>query len=137
MEPTVPITITRLDAERIDALLDSREFRDAPGAAALRAELDRAEIVEPHALPAGVVAMNSTLRALDETTGRQLELTLVYPRDSDIAAGRVSVLAPAGSALLGLGVGQAIEWEVPGGPRLALRVTEVLSQPGAAGAQPR
>jgi regulator of nucleoside diphosphate kinase len=36
-------------------------------------------------------------------------MTLVYPHDAEVDHGRMSALAPVGSALLGLSVGQPIE----------------------------
>ena len=76
--------------------------------------------------------MNSTIRFMDETSKAESELTLVYPVAAG-AAGTVSVLAPVGSALLGLSVGQTIAWPMPGGRTAQLRVLEVLRQPEAMG----
>jgi regulator of nucleoside diphosphate kinase len=45
----------------------------------------------------------------------------------------VSVLAPVGCALLGLSVGQTIDWAVPGGRPLTLTLLGVDYQPEAAG----
>jgi regulator of nucleoside diphosphate kinase len=69
---------------------------------------------------------------VDEMSGKEFELTLVYPDDAHITHGAVSVLAPVGSALLGLSVGQSIEWPLPGGRKMNLRVLEVTYQPEAA-----
>ncbi len=60
-------------------------------------------------------------------------MTLVYPKDADVDQGKVSVLAPVGSALLGLSVGQSIRWPLPGGTIRHLRVVSVTYQPEAAG----
>ncbi len=131
MQP--PITVTSLDLERLEVLLDSPAYKDFPGADALRAELDRATIVEPQEVPSGIVTMNSTVRVAEVDSGREFELTLVYPRDSDGSPGKVSVLAPAGSALLGLAVGQTIAWPMPAGRQLQLKVLAIAYQPEAAG----
>ena len=122
------LILSRLDLERIEALL---ERDDAPPAEALRAELDRAEVREPRDMPADVITMNSTARFVDEAGGDEHEMTLVYPRDAG-APGTVSVLAPVGSALLGLRVGQRIDWIGPGGRPLRLRVLSIAYQPEAA-----
>jgi regulator of nucleoside diphosphate kinase len=95
---------------------------------ALQRELERAVIVSDEALPADVVIMNSRVAYTDETTGLRRLVTIVWPEEANGSEGRVSVLAPVGSALLGLSAGQAIEWPFPDGPR-RLRVDEVLSQP--------
>lgn len=96
----------------------------------LRAELERAVVVPPRTVPRDVVTMHSRVRYVDETSGQRREIQVVYPAEADVAQGKVSVLAPVGAALLGLAVGQVIEWNFPGGVR-RLRVEEVTSQPEA------
>jgi regulator of nucleoside diphosphate kinase len=128
-EPSIILTSTDLD--RLDRLLDSVSSLHTPGLDALRRELDRAEVVESHEIPPNVITMNSTVRFVDETSGKKFELTLVYPDDTLMTHGTVSVLAPVGSALLGLSVGQSIEWPLPGGRKMTLRVLEVTYQPEA------
>lgn len=131
MNSTPTITITRLDLQRLERLLDSLdEF--GPGAKALQAELDRAEVVGHDEVPAGVVTMNSRVHCREESSGKDYHLTLVYPQDAG-GDGKVSILAPVGSALLGLSVGQHIDWPVPGGKQLKLTLLEVEYQPEAAG----
>lgn len=95
----------------------------------LRAELERAIVVPPSTVPANVVTMHSRVRYLDEASGERREIQVVYPGEADLAQGKVSVFAPVGAALLGLAVGQAIEWDFPGGARRRLRVEEIVSQP--------
>ena len=130
-EPILPaVLVSRLDCERIEALLDSPASR-AVDTRALREELDRARIVEPTQMPADVITMNSTAR-LAFGEGEERELTLVYPRDADGRADRVSILSPVGSAMLGLRVGDSIHWPAPGGA-IGLRVRAIAYQPEAAG----
>lgn len=93
---------------------------------ALRAELERAIVVPPDALPAGVVAMYSQVRYRDEHAGVSREIQIVLPGDADLEQGKVSVLAPVGAALLGLEAGQMIDWEFPAGEIRRLRVEQVL-----------
>ncbi|MFC7302086.1 nucleoside diphosphate kinase regulator [Cognatiluteimonas weifangensis] len=128
--PAPPLIVSRLDCERIEALLE--QAHDA-GLDRLREELARAELREPKDMPGDVITMNSTARFRDEASGEERELTLVYPRDATGGSDRVSILAPVGSALLGLRVDQTIEWPVPGGRTIRLRVLEVRYQPEAAG----
>jgi regulator of nucleoside diphosphate kinase len=130
-----PLLLSRLDVERIEALLEQPQFRHLD-TAGLQAELARAELAEPGHMPADVITMNSTalVRVEDGDRGdHQRELTLVYPRDADGSAEKVSVLAPVGSALLGLRVGDRIEWPMPGGRSARLEVLAVRYQPEAAG----
>lgn len=126
------ITLSSLDLGRLEAMLAGlAEF--GPEAEALQDELDRANVVEPRDVPPTVVTMNSKVRFVVEQTGEAFERTLCYPRDVQGDASRVSVLAPIGSALLGLTVGQQIEWPVPGGKKRSVRIVEVVYQPERAG----
>ncbi len=127
-----PLVLSRLDVQRIEALLESPAAADSD-TSALVAELERAQLVEPSAMPRDVISMNSTARFRDETTAGEHELTLVYPRDADGSPGRVSLLAPVGSALLGMRVGEAIDWPLPGGRQARLTVLSIQYQPEAAG----
>jgi regulator of nucleoside diphosphate kinase len=86
-----------------------------PGKAELEAELDRADVVEPQEIPPTVVTMNSTVKFRVHSSQEEFQLTLVYPKDVDQSGGTISVLAPVGSALLGLSQGDEIEWPMPGG----------------------
>jgi regulator of nucleoside diphosphate kinase len=128
--PLTPrITLGRRDHERLQRLVDQQAGgRDAALVERLDQELSRARVVEQ--APPDVVAMNSTVVFEDVDTGARREVRLCYPQDARREAGCVSVLAPIGSALLGLCVGQSIDWEVPGGRR-RLRIVAV-PQPEAA-----
>lgn len=122
------ITVSRIDADRLDALLSRTEVRGTEVATRLAAELERAEVVEPEDLPTDVIGMNCTARFEEESgggPGQEHVLTLVYPHEADGSPGKISILAPVGSALLGLSVGQCIDWPGPGGRTLRLRVLEV------------
>lgn len=133
MEKLPPIIISSLDYERLEQLLEMGNFSRTPGADALYEELGRATVLAPEQIPAGLVTMNSLVRCTDDSTGKVFEVTLVYPAQADASSGKVSVLAPVGSALLGLSVGQSIDWPVPGGRTMRLRVSEVVYQPEASG----
>lgn len=95
----------------------------------LRRELDRAIVVSSEAMPPDVATMNSLLRYRDETEGVTRTVSLVYPSAAQGSQGMVSVLAPIGTALLGLSEGQTIEWDFPDGSRRRLKLEEVLHQP--------
>ena len=127
------ITVSSRDMERLEALLDSASTNAFPGAKALRLELDRADVVEPEKMPPSVVTMNSTVRFEMEPSGQTFEMTLCYPKEADGAMNKISVLAPVGSALLGLSVGQQIEWPIPGGKTNRVRIVDVTYQPERVG----
>ncbi|MBP6796526.1 MAG: nucleoside diphosphate kinase regulator [Luteimonas sp.] len=119
------IVVSQHDMDRLDAMLESPQWRRHAAAEALLAELARAEVRDAADMPAGVVGMHSRVECVDERSGERHELTLVFPQEADVDAGKVSILAPVGSALLGLSVGQSIDWTTPEGRSLRLRVTAV------------
>ncbi|MBX8607828.1 nucleoside diphosphate kinase regulator [Pseudomonas capsici] len=132
MNTAPSIILTRLDVQRLERLIDS-QTQSSPGIEALQAELDRAEQIVGHdEVPAGLVTMNSRVHCREEGSGKDYHLKLVYPQDAG-AEGTVSVLAPVGSALLGLQVGQHIDWPAPGGKTLKLTLLAVESQPEVEG----
>lgn len=126
------IIISSFDLERLERLLESDAYRNLPGIDALQNEIDRATIVAPEEVPPNVITMNSSVKFIDDAKGTEFRLSLVYPGQTDVPDA-VSVLAPVGSALLGLSVGQSISWQAPGGRELRLRVLEVTYQPEASG----
>jgi regulator of nucleoside diphosphate kinase len=128
------IFVTQRDLEQLTRLLETHgSRRDAEVRSVLEEELGHAVVVDSAQIPPDVVTMNSRVRFEDLDTNEKLEVTLVYPRDSDVDQDKVSVLAPVGSALLGLSVGQSIRWPLPGGKSRHLRVVSVTYQPEAAG----
>jgi regulator of nucleoside diphosphate kinase len=127
-----PIYLTQDDLDRLTDLLEAyaagaggRRFEHLEG------ELLRARVVPSDQIPRDVVTMNSRVVFEDEQTGERREVTLVYPRDADIDAGKISILVPVGSALLGLRVGQSIDWTLPSGQKRRYRVIAVPYQPEA------
>ena len=132
MDKRPRIILTSQDLDRLEALLDTLPAGSFPGKSELQAELDRAEVVSPEAVSPDVVTMNSKVRFALES-GEEFCLTLVYPKDMDGSAERISILAPVGSALLGLSVGEHIEWPRPGGGMMKVELVEVIYQPERAG----
>jgi len=63
---------------------------------------------------------------------REMLLHLVFPSEADFKLGKISILAPIGTALIGYRAGDTVEWKVPAGIR-RLRIDEILYQPEAAG----
>ncbi len=126
------IIVSTLDVQRIETLLEKQD-QTHPVVELLWEELERAETLEPDAIPPTVVTMRSTVRFLATRSGKEMELTLCYPQDIDGSPGKVSILAPVGSALLGLSVGQEIDWPTPGGASERYRIVEITYQPERAG----
>ncbi len=128
-----PITLSSLDVDRIEALLAAIPSSAFAGKEALQAEIDRADIVAPEEMPSTVVTMNSTVQFSIVETGKEFVLSLVYPRDLDGTADKISILAPVGSALLGLSIGDELAWPGPGGKPMTVRVKQIVFQPESAG----
>ncbi len=121
------ITITTDDERRLSALANLNATRFPRVAHFLARELGRANIVPDRSRLDGVVGMGSQVKYRDETTGRVREVTLVYPEQADIRHNRISVLAPVGVALIGLSVGQTIEFQTPTREKRSLTVLAVSS----------
>lgn len=131
--PKPKVIISSTDAERLEQMLDALSERDFPGKRDLENELDRAEIVDARDVPPQVVTMNSTVVFETHPGGKEFRMTLVYPQDAAKIDGNISILAPVGSALLGLSVGDEIEWPRPGGGKTRVRIKDVLYQPERSG----
>lgn len=128
------ILITREDKKRLQRVLprlEGGEYADREDLTLLAEEIARATEVDPQGMPADVVTLDSTVRVVDLETEESNDYTIVMPGEANYDAGRISVLAPLGTALLGYRAGDEIEWEVPRGVR-RLRIAAVLYQPEAA-----
>lgn len=97
----------------------------------LRAELECAIVVPLASMIPGIVTMQSRVRYRDEQTGQSREVDIVFPEEADASRGRVSVLAPVGAALIGLAVGQEIDWEFPDSSSRRLQVLAVSYPEGS------
>jgi regulator of nucleoside diphosphate kinase len=131
------IYVTRIDRERLGKLIEISRERDGEVNREylnrLEEELERAETVEPQEVLPDVITIRSKVRLKDLHTGEEVVYSLVFPTEADFSAGKISVLAPVGTAMLGYRRGDVIEWVVPSGLR-RLRVEEILYQPESAGA---
>lgn len=129
------ISITQFDRKRLAELMavaDEFNYRDRTDLKRLAEELEHGTLVDPKDVAPTVVTMNSRVLLRDLETGETSEYTLVFPKDADIESGRISVMSPIGTAILGYSVGDAIEWTVPAGTR-RIRIEAVPYQPEAAG----
>ena len=127
------IVISELDLNRIEQILTTLSHSELEKVATLEDELERADVVEPVAIPGNVVTMNSTVKFSVSSSEQTFCLTLVYPKDMTNDGKTISILAPAGSAMLGLLEGDEIEWPTPDGKPMKVKVEEILYQPERAG----
>jgi len=129
------IYITDNDMRRLrELIIVAREFgkEDEMYLQELENELNRGKVVKPQDIPPNVITMNSEVYLRDLNTKEEITYRLVFPYRADASKGRVSILAPIGTALLGYSVGDTIEWKVPAGIA-KLKVEKILYQPEAAG----
>lgn len=113
------LVVSREDYQRLSDLIERYQSgRLADAAADLEDELARATVLEPQSIPPDIVRMGSKVRFRFVDTNESREVTLVYPGEASVDEGRISILAPIGTALIGLGVGQRISWSTPEGARV-------------------
>lgn len=127
------IFITQQDNKRLMQLLEEAKENDyRADLRSLEEEVGRCRVVDGREIPPTVVTMNSKVCLRDEDTNELMEYTLVFPANANIDEGRISVLSPIGTAILGYSVGDTIEWTVPGGKR-RIKIEKIPYQPEAAG----
>jgi regulator of nucleoside diphosphate kinase len=120
-----PITVMQVEAARLSALASSSAVLFPRVAHFLAREIERASVVADHSDLRGVVRMGSQVRYCNDGSGEVRDVVLVYPHEADITLKRVSVLTPVGAALIGLSVGQSIEFQTPGNNKRSLTVLGV------------
>jgi regulator of nucleoside diphosphate kinase len=116
------ITLSADDYERLSVLAQAAMTNMPQLATELAAELERAQVLADGSTPQHTACMNGTVAFRDDTTGKVQTVTLVYPAEADILQGKVSVLTPVGTALIGLQAGQSISWHTPAGEPRQLTV---------------
>lgn len=119
--------LTELDFTRLNKLVSTAATPH------LDEMLGDAEVVPSRAIPANVVTMYAKFIVRDIQLQRTQTFVLCYPPDAEPAAGFISVLSPAGMALLGLPVGALATWAGPNGEENGGRIEEILFQPEASG----
>jgi regulator of nucleoside diphosphate kinase len=129
------IYITEFDLHRLEELLEvagAFTYRGRSDLKDLEEEVSRAQVVDSRKVPPTVITMNSRVKLRDLDRGEEMVFTLVFPREADIDRGRISVITPVGTAILGYTEGDTIELKVPSGRR-RIKIEKVLYQPEAAG----
>jgi regulator of nucleoside diphosphate kinase len=98
----------------------------------LERELNRTRLLPSNEIPPNVVTMNSTVRVRGGSRDAADTWTIVYPQDTDLDQGRISIFSPMAMAILGYRVGDEVSWEVPAGRR-RYSIEEIVYQPEANG----
>jgi regulator of nucleoside diphosphate kinase len=129
-----PIQVTSWDYHRLSAVVDAFRLRGCESLVdSLAEELERAELVEPAMIPCDVVTMHSCVEFVDHGNGEVRSVTLVYPGEEDSRRGKISIVTPVGSALLGLRVEATMPWRTLDSRMRRLTVLGVRQQPEAHG----
>ena len=123
--PKPRITLIAADHEKLSILAQAALHTMPDVAQELAEELDRAHILRDGKRRADTVHMGCEVDFRDDTTGRVQTVTLVYPHEADISKGKISVLTPIGTALVGLSLGQSIGWTTRTGESKRLTVLQV------------
>ena len=118
------IFIPPVDYDRLQAIAEGTAKRDPDVANFLLHELDRASI-KALGPEEDFVRMQSHVRFRDSSTGRVQDIQLVYPEEANPSVGRISILTPVGTALIGLSKGQSIRWNDRSGKRKSVTVLDV------------
>ncbi|MFC4254717.1 nucleoside diphosphate kinase regulator [Altererythrobacter xixiisoli] len=121
-----PIVLIESEADALSDLAFSIRSRNPTVANLLIEEIDRAETVDAAQIPADVVTMGSTVTFVDQKSGEQHRVQLVFPGDADLDAGRLSILTPVGAGLIGLRAGQSISWPDRTGKDRTLTIEQVI-----------
>ena len=120
-----PVMLDAAHVERLQGMAMAILERAPEVAERLLQEIERSQVAPAADLPQDVVTIGSRVTFIDESTGRQQTVTVVFPPDADIAERRVSVLTPIGAALIGLAPGASISWETRTGKTRELTVIDV------------
>lgn len=129
------IIINRLDYARIKKCInDARQFKSITESELQKLvnELESAVIMEPEAIPANVVTMNSIVKLSFSNNGKQVQFQIVYPDQANFRENKISIFSPIATALIGYKIGDEIEWIVPAG-LTKMKIEEIIYQPEAAG----
>ena len=130
------ISLTEPDYNRLKHLLAelTRQSRSMQTEVdTLEEILELARVVQSEKVPESVVTMNSRVLFKDVHTREQGTVTIVYPDDAAPSGGKISVLSPVGTALLGESEGNEVELPLPHGRTRRIKIVEVLYQPEAEG----
>lgn len=136
MASQATIYISQTDRNRLGNLIElvrkQGESSNIAYVNTLEDGLEFAEIVAPWEIPPDVVTMRSKVRLKDLDTKEQSVYSIVFPTEANVDEGRLSVLTPLATALLGQSRGSTVEFQAPS-RRRRLEILEILYQPESFG----
>ncbi len=96
-----PIHMIDSEADSLTSMAIGMEDRLPEVSELLLDEISRATIHKAEKMPADIVTMMSTVTFTDEASGAERSVQLVWPKDADISAGRISILTLIGAVFFG------------------------------------
>lgn len=120
-----PIHMIDTEADKLGDIAIGAQDRVPNVSDMLLEEIGRAHVHTAARIPRDVVTMHAGVEFVDEASGATRTVQLVYPKEADISAGRVSILTPVGAGLIGLREGQSILWPDRDGNRRVLSIVKV------------
>jgi regulator of nucleoside diphosphate kinase len=121
--PEEEIEILSISATEHEALSSLAKFHKTVDPISIRCkkklskELEVANVLEDEKMPEDVVRLGSTVE-VDTPFGRKVNLTIVMPGNADFQKGKLSVMSPMGTAVLGHKLGDQVKWHFPKGDEL-------------------
>jgi regulator of nucleoside diphosphate kinase len=130
------IYVTKTDRERLSNMIElARDQHDRANLhyiGKLENELNNADIVAAEEIPPDVVTMRSTIRLKDLDTNEENIYSIVFPSEANFDEGKLSILAPLATALLGYKRGDTVTFKAPARLR-RLQILEIIYQPESSG----
>ena len=130
------IYVTKTDRERLGNLIERVRHEDDRAnltyVSKLEEELKYAEVVASEEISADVVTMRSQIEVTDLDTNEEKVYSIVFPSEANFDEGKISILAPLATALIGYARGDIVHVEAPGRVRRLL-ISEILYQPESVG----
>lgn len=130
------IWVTKTDLERLGNLIElvrnDGERQLYQYIKKLEEKLEYAEVARSEDIPSSVITMRTKVRLKDLDTGEETVYSLVFPGEAQFDEGKLSILSPLATAILGYRLGDTVEFQAPSRLR-RLKVLEILYQPESAG----
>lgn len=93
--------------------------------AELERQLKNVKILDDAEIDHTKVSIGSKVTAVNENTGKEVTYTIVGSTEADPFKGKISDESPVGVALLGHGVGETVEAELPNGATVQYTITGI------------
>lgn len=79
----------------------------------LQDKIARAEVIDPSTLSQDRVVFGARVKILDTESAEEKYFHLVGPDEADVKAGKISIISPVGSSLIGKSVGDVVTVKAP------------------------